>query len=308
MMKIMWWWWRWCDDDEMMMWWRWWEWRRWWWRGWRWWWCSSSNRLLSSRSFSLLRCYESSRAASAERRAVIGWRGAACARTEPLVDRGRAAAGAWGAAGVVCSMSSCRRAWSICARTDSDSSARFTANIRSARASSSPQHRSHCWEDTDFICTPRHRESVRSAQQRWHTRTHTHTYGHTHTLIQKRRSHLHRCDTGARASLWFSSSLIIIIFTSSSVIDGFDPSLIDGLYFSTLKLDDVHVGWWWWWWWWSQRCSWSAGIQAAPWLFLPAEALLEGWLLILIIKQHLHQLHLSFSDNKRADVNLVMIR
>lgn len=181
MMKIMWWWWRWCDDDEMMMWWRWWEWRRWWWRGWRWWWCSSSNRLLSSRSFSLLRCYESSRAASAERRAVIGWRGAACARTEPLVDRGRAAAGAWGAAGVVCSMSSCRRAWSICARTDSDSSARFTANIRSARASSSPQHRSHCWEDTDFICTPRHRESVRSAQQRWHTRTHTHIRTHTHT-------------------------------------------------------------------------------------------------------------------------------
>ncbi|XP_035763481.1 uncharacterized protein LOC118454129 [Neolamprologus brichardi] len=36
--------------------------------------------------------------------------------------------------------------------------------------------------------------------------------------------------------------IIIIIFTSSLVIDGFDPSLIDGLYFSTLKLDDVHVG------------------------------------------------------------------
>lgn len=88
--------------------------------------------------------------------------------------------------------------------------------------------------------TPRERP-IRPAEVT-HTDTHTHTHTDTHTLIQKRRSHLHRCDTGARASLRFSSSLIIIIFTSSSVIDGFDPSLIDGLYFSTLKLDDVHVG------------------------------------------------------------------
>lgn len=158
-------------------------------------------------------------------------------------------------------------------------------------------------EKTRILSAHRDTERASDPPSRGDTHGHTHTYGHTHTLIQKRRSHLHRCDTGACVSLWFSSSLIIIIFTSSSVIDGFDPSLIDGLYFSTLKLDDVHVGWWWWWWWWSQRCSWSAGIQAAPWLLLPAEALLEGWLLILIIKQHL-----SFSDNKRADVNLVMIR